>query len=222
MKKIIALWKKVLRYLTVLLRTARAGVEKTPSIISRDCVGGAMYHDLKMQFLSPTINLYLEPGDFLNFVLHLEAYKTAELLETENAQKPFPVGVLRKEGLADVPVYFMHYRSFRQAREKWLQRFRRLDADNIVVVFQVLKEAQEDPSVLETFQRIPYKKIALVTDEYAHYPNTFAFTKEMFDPNGEENLLHYRKSNKLLQWRYLDYFDYGAFLKTGEIKKRKI
>ena len=48
--------------------------EKQISFISQQCIGGVIYHDMNMQFLSPTINLYLEPKDFLEMVENLEYY----------------------------------------------------------------------------------------------------------------------------------------------------
>lgn len=42
------------------------------SIVSQNCIGGVFYHDMEMEFLSPTINLYFEQPDFVLFVLNLK------------------------------------------------------------------------------------------------------------------------------------------------------
>lgn len=46
-------------------------IRNTPTIISRDCCGGIIYHDCQKQFMSPTINLFMSNDDFLLFCEHL-------------------------------------------------------------------------------------------------------------------------------------------------------
>lgn len=49
----------------------------------------------------------------------------------------YPVGMLKGNGtLPDIKIHFLHYRSFEEAREKWLERSGRLDFDNLCVVMQ--------------------------------------------------------------------------------------
>ena len=38
------------------------------TIISQNCIGSIMYHDLGQKFLSPTINMLFEPSDFVKFL----------------------------------------------------------------------------------------------------------------------------------------------------------
>ena len=38
------------------------------SIISQNCIGGVFYHDMKCEFLSPTINLFIRQPDFIKFL----------------------------------------------------------------------------------------------------------------------------------------------------------
>ena len=49
------------------------------SIISQNCIGGVFYHDIGMQFLSPTINLFIKEPDFVRFALNLRHYMECEL-----------------------------------------------------------------------------------------------------------------------------------------------
>ncbi len=44
------------------------------SIISQNCIGTFMYHDLGLKFCSPTINLFMEADDYIRFVERLEHY----------------------------------------------------------------------------------------------------------------------------------------------------
>ena len=45
-----------------------------PTIISRNCVGGIIYHDLGLKFNSPTINLSMSNDDYIKFVEHLDSF----------------------------------------------------------------------------------------------------------------------------------------------------
>lgn len=53
------------------------------SIIASDCIGGAVYHDLKHQMDSPTINMYFSAGDFVKFCRSMDFYlkQKMELIE---------------------------------------------------------------------------------------------------------------------------------------------
>ncbi len=72
------------------------------SIISMNCIGGVLYHDCGQKFLSPTVNLFFMPSDFIKFVNNLDYY----LSITQNVVMgdKYPVGILD-----DIKIYFMHY-----------------------------------------------------------------------------------------------------------------
>ena len=64
------------------------------SIISQNCLGGVVSHDLNLRFLSPTINLYMNSDDFLTFVENIKLFKEAKL-EFIKSNYKYPVGILR-------------------------------------------------------------------------------------------------------------------------------
>ena len=47
-------------------------IDKPVSIISINCIGGGISNDFGWEFLSPTINLFMYPDDFLTFCENLE------------------------------------------------------------------------------------------------------------------------------------------------------
>ena len=51
------------------------------SIISSDCIGGFLYHNLGKQFLSPTINMAIPAESFVRLVKNLEHYMAVEPVE---------------------------------------------------------------------------------------------------------------------------------------------
>ncbi|MCI8484003.1 MAG: DUF1919 domain-containing protein [Lachnospiraceae bacterium] len=101
------------------------------SIISSNCVAGVLYHSLNLQFRSPTINLWFENEDFIKFCEHLEHYLSLELTDVRMGEKehPHPIGYLE-----DVKIYFLHYHSIEEAREKWNDRKKRVDFQNIRII----------------------------------------------------------------------------------------
>ena len=72
------------------------------TIFSQNCIGGVMYHDCGAKFLSPTINLYMLPSDFMRFVQNYEKY-FAESPQIKDGEK-YPIGVF-SDGLQ---INFMH------------------------------------------------------------------------------------------------------------------
>lgn len=144
------------------LRSRFAGVQ--PCIISCNCFAGFMYHDLGLRFTSPTINLYMKEPEFLSFVENLQHYLSVELVEDcSHGELGYPVG-----RLDDITVYFMHYKTFAQARQKWNERRTRVDWDNVFVVAQdgELPEPLYDEGLMRRFQALPYEKILFT---YRHW-----------------------------------------------------
>lgn len=99
------------------------------SIISCNCIGGAVYHDLGLQFRTPTINLFMEAGDFVRFCEDISRYLTLELCELESAH-PYPLGALD-----DLTLHLVHYPDFANAQAKWNERRGRVDPSNLFLVF---------------------------------------------------------------------------------------
>ena len=90
-----------------------------PTIITRNCTGGVILNELNLKFNTPTINLFIEHVDFLEYLSHLMEYSNGLLIEKENSGYDFPVGILKCE-YGEVNIFFMHYHSFEEAKAKWL------------------------------------------------------------------------------------------------------
>lgn len=110
---------------------------KNFTIISNDCAAGVIYHDLHSKFLSPTINLYIYPTDFVKFVKNLDYYLKCTLFDVTNSNE-FPIGLLD-----DIKIYFMHYESFSVAKTKWDERCKRINRENIFIIFNDRNGATE-------------------------------------------------------------------------------
>ena len=139
------------------------------TLIARDCIGGVLYHQLGLKFLSPTINLFFTPEDFNYFCLYLKDYIDCDLKESIEADIDYPVGVLAPEDKKPIKVHFMHYESYSEAEAKWNERKKRINWDNIYVCssFAYYKEiATFTPELVSMWNKIAYKKVLLVDKKY--------------------------------------------------------
>ena len=101
------------------------------SLISNNCIGGIISHDLDLQFRSPTVNLFFQDEDFILFCQHLRYYLSLPV-EKVDSEMDYPVGALKGD-YGTIRLYFMHYDSFDKAREKWKERASRVDYDNLYI-----------------------------------------------------------------------------------------
>lgn len=178
------------------------------SIISNNCVGGIIYHDLGLKFLSPTIDLSLPPDDYFEFLNNLEFYLSSELIPRELPGYSYPIGVL-KNGIKEIFIHFMHYESFEEAKNKWMERAQRVNFDNLYVIFECALDVDIDHPYYKKFKQLPFARKRMITyapkirdKEIVHcsfYHDNYYPGKILKYPNG------YSKK------RYLDRFDYVSF-----------
>ena len=166
------------------------------TIISNNCIAGVLYKDLNKKFNSPTINLYFSHNDYIKYCQNLNYYINKEL-EEQKSNYLYPVGKL-----GDISVHFMHYDSFKEAKENWDKRCKRINMKNI---FFIMVERENCTSRnIEDFLNIPYPKIFL-----SHIPlnlkNTF-YIKGFEDNEYLGNIIEYdiHKVGK----RYFEEFDF--------------
>ena len=134
------------------------------TIISQFCAGGLLYHDLKMKFLSPTINLAFDGPDFVKFCSNLEKYLNVELVEIKTDEVSYPVG-----RLGDVEIRFVHYKTFEEAKKKWEERSKRINFEKIVVMAHD-RDGMNSDECMAAFDKLPYKKVMYTSKEYKEYP----------------------------------------------------
>ena len=159
-----------------------------------------MYYDLKLPFLSPTINLTIGMNDFVKMLENLPWYMDQEIVELKGDYK-FPVGVI-----GDVKINFVHYDTFENAALKWKERKGRINWDNLFIVgiggcnYETIKQ----------FDKLSYKNKVIFT--HTNYPE---ITSSYYIRGFEEQeypgtLTDFKK--QFLKRRYLDDFDYVNFL----------
>lgn len=162
----------------VTLRRMRRQIGSTPvSLLCPNCMGGLLFHDLGMQFRSPTVNLMMDQRDFVKFVLHMEHY-----LEQEFSFFKHPIHDCPCAKLGDITVHFTHYPDPEQAVQKWRERAKRLDRNNMFVVLQERNGLTKEEIL--SLKDLPVRGLLVFTSKA--YPDIpYALRCPIIDENGE-------------------------------------
>ena len=173
------------------------------TVISANCVGAFILHDLNEPFNSPFVNLYLSPNDFVRYLQNIEFYQQQSLTFIQS-EKPYPVAKL-----VDLKVHFMHYRNSQEAQQKWLARSARMNLDNLFIMMTDKDDAQgiayED---LAAFDQLPFKnKVVFTRKPYPEFKSAF-YIKGFEKQNQVGDLFTFSGWNGV---KYYDQFDYVAW-----------
>ena len=173
------------------------------SVISANCVGAFILHDLNQPFNSPFVNLYLDPSDFVRYLQNIEFYQ-AQPLQFKQTEKPYPVGML-----GDLEVHFMHYHSEQEAKEKWEARSQRLDFNNLFIMMTD-KDGGKGAKYehLQAFDNLPYpNKVVFTHKPYPELESAF-YIKGFENENEVGDLFTFSGWNGE---KYYDQFDYVSW-----------
>ncbi len=186
---------------------------KTPTIIGNACVPGMIYHDLGLQYQSPTAYVLIQAEDFFRFVSDLPHYLTCPVEETTLEEASYPVGVLRK-GEEQVLLRFLHEKTFEEAKDKWVRRCSRVQWDNIYIIFQQsypkrMIRMGKSHRGYKLFKSIPYPNKRMLTNVWISSDKELVpMTKQIFF-KGVTSVDYPTKYSKK---RLMDQFDYVSFL----------
>lgn len=144
------------------------------TIISNNCWAGHVYRYYNLPYTSPTIGLFFFSEDFLKFTYDLKGYLSLkfnfitykeskyrkQLEEYGGGCLSCPIGVL-----GDIEVIFLHYKTTKEAMDKWDRRKDRINWDNIY--FKMSEMNLCSPSLLTKFDQLPSsKKVVFTTKDY--------------------------------------------------------
>lgn len=133
---------------------------KKISIISSNCIGGLLYHDLGLRFDSPTINLFFTAHDFVEFLSDLDKYLSLPLSDFRFFVRENGKGYYIAK-LGNLDIHFVHYQTIEECISKWNDRKDRIDLKNLVVIFTDRNDLTFYD--LRRFLSLPYKKIVYVS-----------------------------------------------------------
>lgn len=151
------------------------------TIISQNCIGTFIYHDLNKKYSSPTINLYFSAPDFIKFSQRIKYYMNQELNFIE-INKEYPVAKLD-----DITIHFMHYRDEGHAIEKWEERKKRINYDNLFFIMTDRDGCTNE--IVQAFEDLPYKnKVIFTSKKYSNIKSAIYLKK--YKANKEVGFLH--------------------------------
>lgn len=129
-------------------------------IISQNCIGGVMYHDLGLEFTSPFINCLVKGDNMVRLCSEPERYLSMkpciERFEESLAYPRHPI--LR---LGDVEVHFPHTDNGEQALAAWKRRVTRIPGGAKIIV-ATSWDLNEDLLAIEALRRLPLRKVIFV------------------------------------------------------------
>ena len=114
---------------------------ETPSILCSTCIGGMIYNNLGLKFMTPTINLWCDAEDLSKIAENPKKYFTKDIEfihDDPEYNYGYPVG-----RIDDVVIYFTHYITDEEAASKWYERRERFDYDNVYIITDDKKLTEE-------------------------------------------------------------------------------
>lgn len=180
---------------------------KTPTFLCPNCIGGLLFHDLGLQFRSPTVNLMMYQTDFLKFVLNMDDYLGQELQFFEHPEYKFPCA-----HLGNITIHFTHYQSEEEAVHAWYDRSKRIDTNNMFVFLE-----ERDGLTKEDIVQLGaiHARGVVVFTAYAYPDIPYALQIPKYECDGEVgNIL--RKSYLDEHHEYEEYFDFVKWFNEAD------
>lgn len=111
------------------------------TIISNNCFGGIIYRNNNLRYNTPTAGLFFMADDYIKFIYNMKNYLKKDLKEIKIRDSKYcdylkginyhaPIGKLD-----DIEIMFLHYTTFKEAKEKWNRRKQRINYDKIIYKF---------------------------------------------------------------------------------------
>jgi hypothetical protein len=183
------------------------------SIICNNCTGGVILHDLGLRFDTPTINtLFYNADDFLFFVSNIKAFSKSDMYQIPDTNYSYPIGAIKlRERI--IKIGLVHYSTFDEGKRKWEERFKRIDYNNLFIIWEGKDITREQ---LESFKGIQYPKqvYSLDCEDFSKlYP--FYVGHIMYRSWFPGKIIEYKHLLSLK--RYLDDFNYIKFLNVHSV-----
>lgn len=181
------------------------------TIICNNCTGGVILHDLGLKFDTPTINtLFYSADDFVFFVSNIREFSKADVFKINDSKYSYPVGGI-KLGDRVVKIGFVHYSTFEEGKRKWIERFARVDFDNMVILWE---GKGIDEKQLISLNALKEKKMVISNlDDILSNKYLFYRGSNLYENWFPGKILEYKNIFGLK--RFLDDFDYIGLINDG-------
>lgn len=181
------------------------------TLVCSNCTGGFLYHWLGLKFNSPFINLYMSPADFLTALENFDEFLHTPFKEDIESNHPYPVGI----GIKNTRVHFVHYNTFSEAIEKWEERKKRINLENMAIMLTNFHgKGAMDNNIVQRFEKLPFKHKVVFTAYPTRYKSAFHL-KGFEKVQSQRNI--YATQNPITCKRYIDQFNYVDFFNQCNI-----
>lgn len=127
------------------------------AVLSNNCWGAELYRELALSYNTPTVGLWFTADDYLTFLQNLRTCLDTPLAFEPNAID-HPIG-----RLGDVHIQFRHYRSEKEAFNKWTSRSSRLPKNDDDLYVKICDRDGFSEHHLQMFDALPFRnKIAFL------------------------------------------------------------
>ena len=202
---------KVLRKLLRFVQRMRLR-NKDFSIICQNCIGGVIYHNLGLPFLSPTINLWMEEKDFYRFAANLRHYLSQELRFVSG------IDATPTAWCDDVLIHFNHYHTEEEAANRWYERSKRVNYNNLFFIcsdrWSSRKDLQPTEEDIRSLAKVEAKgRCVFAVKDYEGLDYIYHLPKDPDDDCVSAFMLE--RYEKLPFWKWEFKFDYVKWLNHG-------
>ena len=180
------------------------------TIISNNCWGGTVYEAYNLQKRSPTVGLFFMADDYIKFLKFLHQYLAAELTFIDPSSSmwkenytvkssprfgKYPIGKLTiciGTSSESIEIFFLHYGSESEAKEKWERRISRINWNKLLVKFNDQNGCTSEH--IKEFDALPFKnKVCFTVKAYPQYasvvkirvPRTHEHIRASYEPIGK-------------------------------------
>lgn len=187
-------------------------VKDPVTILSDDCWGGYVYHDLCLPFTSPTVNIGWPVDQFCKFMLEPFYYLARPLKmkrEGDFNAGHYPIGTLG-EGERQIELHLTHAPSFAYMKERWDRRKERVNPNRIFVKLtlndRLMEKAPRDSAwsiekSLEAFEQVQYPKICFCCGE-----------------SNQKDVVYLKRFQAEMYRTEAEGFNYGAYARINRTK----
>ncbi len=175
------------------------------SLLTGNCVGGYLYHQLGLGFTSPTINMMILNQDFKKLILNPEHYMNLVPTPYEDPKYPGVPSAL----LGDIVLHFTHYLTSEEGIAAWEKRKRRIDYDNLYVIISDIDLSRKD---IEELRDVKCRKLVVMTSR--EYDMDYCLYLPEF--KGREHVGELLGKTLSGKWKFEKYFDFVDWVNSDD------
>ena len=193
--------------------------DKKFTLIGNDCVSGLILKKYGLKYNTPTTFCRIKSDCFLTFVINLKTYVNTPL-EVVNDSPNDVVCKLSPIGFPEITLLFPHYSSFNYTLEAWKRRVKRINYNNIYIIFDLTDDDNISNNDLLLFNELKYKKIILYKEKTRCDLSNINDKYKMIFGKEFEHIICNQIQNKWgdrLYTKYFELFDWARWLNNKRL-----